>query len=342
MARPLKEGLDYFSLDVDFLNDSAIRKLRQKRGSLGVIVYISLLCHIYKKHGYYAILDDDLVSDVTDDLSGKYAPDTDAVSAVIEDCISLGLIVRVENSKTMAAHRGEGKPAVITSRRVQIQFLLSSRRRKSIEVDGTIWLLNQREMQSLGDGGGACPKIVNVDINPVNVDINPVNVDINTQKEIEIESKIHTYNARARASDIQTCGKPVENPVENSKETGITKEEQAACGKLCGKPVENSDDSESIPSIEDIMRLIDKYGYSVDAERFHEYYSKQLYRLKDGSRVDVPRMLAVWNTNGYGKKEERRKDSKSSTDNGSFDTDEFFRLALKKSYKDMEDYNDYT
>ena len=68
MARPRKKGLDYFSFDVDFFSDKKIKRLRAKFGSSGVIVYIYLLCEIYRK-GYYIDYDEDLILDISDEMN---------------------------------------------------------------------------------------------------------------------------------------------------------------------------------------------------------------------------------------------------------------------------------
>lgn len=53
MARPLKEGLDYFPLDVDFFDDDKILLIESEFGIKGSIIALRLLCKIYKEKGYY-------------------------------------------------------------------------------------------------------------------------------------------------------------------------------------------------------------------------------------------------------------------------------------------------
>lgn len=59
MARPQKEGLEYFSLDVDFFSDRKIKILKGRFGADGITYYLYLLCEIYKGHGYYLDVDED-------------------------------------------------------------------------------------------------------------------------------------------------------------------------------------------------------------------------------------------------------------------------------------------
>ena len=48
MARPQKKGLDYFPMDVDIFNDTKLKVVRAGYGSDGVMLYLYLLCAIYK------------------------------------------------------------------------------------------------------------------------------------------------------------------------------------------------------------------------------------------------------------------------------------------------------
>jgi len=54
MARPLKQGLDYFPFDVNFFSDDKIEPITGEFGIKGEIVVIKLLCAVYEK-GYFAV-----------------------------------------------------------------------------------------------------------------------------------------------------------------------------------------------------------------------------------------------------------------------------------------------
>lgn len=49
MARPVKEGLDYFPLYVDIFEDEKIEAISGEFGIKGEIIVVKLLCAIYKK-----------------------------------------------------------------------------------------------------------------------------------------------------------------------------------------------------------------------------------------------------------------------------------------------------
>ena len=61
MARLIKQGLEYFPMDVDIFSDEKIRIINTNYGDTGIIVMIKLLCCIYR-NGYYMKWDEDEAS----------------------------------------------------------------------------------------------------------------------------------------------------------------------------------------------------------------------------------------------------------------------------------------
>ena len=53
MARPIKDGVDYFPKNTDFYQDDKVRLLRARFGAKGMYLLDYLLCEIYGKNGYY-------------------------------------------------------------------------------------------------------------------------------------------------------------------------------------------------------------------------------------------------------------------------------------------------
>ncbi len=68
MARPLKKGIPYFSLDVDFLSDIKVRRILRGCGTKSIAILISLLGNIYRDEGYYLRWDDDVAFLVADEV----------------------------------------------------------------------------------------------------------------------------------------------------------------------------------------------------------------------------------------------------------------------------------
>ena len=69
MARPVKTGLDYFPLHIDFFDDIRICALAVQYGTKGQLAAIILLVHLYKT-GYYLLWDDDTRVRVLKDMPG--------------------------------------------------------------------------------------------------------------------------------------------------------------------------------------------------------------------------------------------------------------------------------
>ena len=67
MARPRLKGLLYFPFDIDFFEDNKIRILKARYKSDGVLIYLFLLCEIYRE-GYYIKVDDDFEYIISDEL----------------------------------------------------------------------------------------------------------------------------------------------------------------------------------------------------------------------------------------------------------------------------------
>ena len=86
MARPKKQGLDYFTNDVNFYQDIKIRKLIHYKGIQAVSVYHILLCQIYAS-GYYLPWDDDLPF-IISEISGLQE---DSIPDMIRYFIEIGL-----------------------------------------------------------------------------------------------------------------------------------------------------------------------------------------------------------------------------------------------------------
>ena len=70
MGRPVKRGLDYFPLDVDFFTNKKIKALRRAHGLIGVLTYLNLLCRIYENGYYYRF---DSLSELSLDIAEEIA-----------------------------------------------------------------------------------------------------------------------------------------------------------------------------------------------------------------------------------------------------------------------------
>ena len=188
-----KYRVDFFGLDSNFLRDVKIKRLRRQYGCNGVCIYLATICKMYETNGYFAEYDDNFVYDIADEISGKHSPTKDVVRAVIEYCIEQGLLQspRYDSCKIITAHR------------VQVQFYLATKQRKSIEVNRAIWLLSKEEMEKLGATSPVYRFLHNQSILPNNQSIIEQSQSIVPQSKSKSENITHTLSAPARESEPQ-------------------------------------------------------------------------------------------------------------------------------------------
>lgn len=168
MARPIKPGLEYFSLDVDIFEDDKIFDLQNEYGPLGEVIYLRLLCLIYK-NGYYYRFDslDKLAGLLIKSIGNRWARDKKAVKDVILYCAKCNLF----SSELMQNN-------VITSRSIQLRYLKAKERNlPKIEEYSLL------EKSTQGGLKSAPETPVNVAETPVIATETPVNVCNNPTKE---------------------------------------------------------------------------------------------------------------------------------------------------------------
>lgn len=141
MARPQKAGIDYFPLDVDFFEDDKIALLMGEHGAMGAMVYLRLLCLIYKDNGYFYRW-----TDSTSALTAKrigVGCTKDKVELIVRSCVRWSLF-----DNTLFDMSG-----VLTSVGIQRRYLSAIRERarkaaakgRQITVDAQLWLLDEIE-----------------------------------------------------------------------------------------------------------------------------------------------------------------------------------------------------
>ncbi len=135
MARPIKEGLDYFPFDVDFFFDRKIKRLRVSYGSDGICVYLYILCQIYGDKGYYVQFDDDLILDISDTLSIS----ENSTRQIVGYLLSRSLL-----DSTLAQ-----SVKVLSAKSVQRRFQEAKKKSKrNVFVKAKMWLLKKAETLS--------------------------------------------------------------------------------------------------------------------------------------------------------------------------------------------------
>lgn len=140
-----KQGLDYFSMEVHNFGEPSLRYLRRDYGSAAVDLWLTLLSVIYSDNGYYIWLKgfkyDDFIWDIRGLINGKDVPDMDTIKSMIHDFMHYGML-----DEDMYCTHG-----ILTSKRIQKQFYMSTVKRKCVEVNPDYWMLSVPEMTALSE-----------------------------------------------------------------------------------------------------------------------------------------------------------------------------------------------
>ena len=126
MARPIKEGLDYFPMDVDILHNIKIRRAIKQYGEKGFMAYVFLLCEIYK-NSYYIEIKDNEVFELSD------------LFGITED-ESLQMLDGLANLKLFDAEMWKTK-RILTSVEIQKRYF-TAKIKKSINIKTMPYLLD--------------------------------------------------------------------------------------------------------------------------------------------------------------------------------------------------------
>ena len=183
MARPMKEGVDYFPLDV--VMDTDVQLLEAQFGVKAFAVYIKLLQYIYGSHGYYG----EWSEDIGMLFSRSIGEDRTLVSDIVQAAIRRGLFDEAMFKK----HH------ILTSRGIQKRYFEMTKRRQGLEIREEYLLVN------------GVQKKVNAYINVVNADNNSKNACKSTQSKVK-QSRVKQSRVKntymSDKADIAGAGAP--------------------------------------------------------------------------------------------------------------------------------------
>lgn len=166
MARPTKQGLEYYPNDVDIHDDDKVALISSEFGAIGEAILWRLLCKIYR-NGYYYNWGGDERLLFCRWAGGIFVPNQ--VDEVVNGCLR----------RSIFNNRVFKKFGVLTSTGIQKRYLKATTERKEIEINSEIWLLELPKTRRF---------VVNPPNNGVNPPINEVNPTINSQSKVK-ESK---------------------------------------------------------------------------------------------------------------------------------------------------------
>ena len=133
MARPRKDGLDYYPMDVNFLGDIKIKKVIRSHGIQAVAVILHLLGTVYRDNGYYATYDDDILFITADELNLEES----YVKSVVEKLLEVDFFNREQAEKNK----------VLTSIGIQERYRKATERRISVNINHSLCIQKPRSTE---------------------------------------------------------------------------------------------------------------------------------------------------------------------------------------------------
>lgn len=83
----IKQGLDYFPVNTDFMHDRIVRRVMKREGDSAFAILLYTLSYIYSGEGYYVLADDDFYDELSDQL---FTTDNDRVRSVLRLFVEYG------------------------------------------------------------------------------------------------------------------------------------------------------------------------------------------------------------------------------------------------------------
>ena len=159
MGRPVKEGLDYFPVDIDMDDDDKIELIEAKHGIVGFGIVVKLLMRIFRNGYFYQWTEKEQLL-----FSKRVGMPIDTVTAIVGDAAHWNFF----DPGMLKKH------SILTSKGIQKRYLLATKRRQQVEIIKDYLLLSR-----------IC---LNEHNNLIIVDINGENVSNGTQSKVK-ESK---------------------------------------------------------------------------------------------------------------------------------------------------------
>ncbi|WP_051179825.1 Lin1244/Lin1753 domain-containing protein [Selenomonas ruminantium] len=287
MARPQKEGLDYFPLDTDIAEDEKILYLEAETGLEGFAIYVKLLSTIYR-NSYYMMWTETQLSI----YSRRFFVDKNTLSTVVSVCKNIGLF----DKKLFEKYQ------ILTSHGIQSRYLMALERRSSIKMIDEFCLLDKEKIvKSKKVKLISAPKQVSAYNNPhstvVFVDNNPA------EKEL-LHTK--TPQSKVKKSISSCCSSPYSPPEENQpdEETELAEKDDATA-RVFDLFQDNIHPITGQIETDTLTDLLDHYGEQWLTEAIRET------ALNNGHSVKyIKSILEAWERNGFkAEKPERSKDN---------------------------------
>lgn len=175
MARPIKDGVDYFPLDTDFFQDDKVRLIKGEFGAKGIVILLAILCEIYRGTGYYKVWGEDACFLMADAVGCGITPEN--ITQVVHGCLRRSIF----DSGVFQVF------GILTSAGIQRRYIRAVSTRDQIPIYQEYWLLNKDDRKDVP--ANALKKLefksVNLKKTPVNLKKTPVSSCDNSQSKVE-------------------------------------------------------------------------------------------------------------------------------------------------------------
>lgn len=207
MARPEKEGIDYFPLNVDFIDDKKnIKPIISQFGADGIALLIYLYCDIYK-NGFYTKVNDDFIYVASMDLRMN----CNKIRQMLNNFLERSLFDKTlfKTVKVLTA------PGI--QRRYQLAIKERVRKRKSpVIVDQNLWLIPLEEITEVSvkiDNVTTLVKVISFSESPRNNEVIPRNNEENPCNNQQSKVKESNNNIYMSIVDYlnERCGTKYQN-----------------------------------------------------------------------------------------------------------------------------------
>lgn len=222
MARPLKDSLDYFPLDIDFDQDDKLVVPMAKFGMEGLGVIVKLMGEVYRNGYFYSWTEREHYV-----FSNRVNVDINLVRDIVNECIKWGFF----NQNVFDSH------SVLTSKGFQKRFIEAAKRRKSITI---------REEYLLIDPAEECKNvshsitIVSANGNAVNVYINPDKCNSKSSETPQSKVKESKVNQSKELNKKELPPEPLPPSGDDSSQDSISEKGKGSKGRSKPKYSEDS------------------------------------------------------------------------------------------------------
>lgn len=205
----MKKGLLFFPLDVDFFSDEKLEFVSARFGAKGEVCTIRLLMRIYRD-GYFIKWDEDTALLFSKSAGKDISPGL--ANGVVHELVKRGFF-----NKTLFDSFG-----VLTSHGIQVRYLNGCKRKKKVEIDRDLLLVDPSEFKNLQvvcSSQHFLPGCIrDVYISRKNVDVSSENADIQKQ----------TKQNKTKQNNIARI------PAQYEPMPAISEAIKNACLKTCG------------------------------------------------------------------------------------------------------------